>query len=426
MHEKKVLQNGMPVYLIPFEGTEAATVLVLTHVGSRFEPEKIQGASHYIEHLMFKGTERRPAAIDISKELDAVGAEFNAYTGKNITGYYVKVDGRHTALAIDLLHDMVFHSKYAEEEVDRERGVILEELKMCEDNPMSLHILEMLDSALYEGNSLERDIVGTRETLKNITREDLVNFRDSYYVPSNMTVAIAGKIDDHVMELLENTFGQVAQANQDPKSFEKFFDFSKHDTPKVVVQQKENEQVQIAIGFPAYGSSDPKLRVASVLSKILGGTMSSRLFISVRERLGLAYFIRTMIEDYEEVGHLIIRAGLDKSRLKLATKTIMQELRKIVSEGVEEDELSKAKENIRGKLLLSMEDSSNRAGWFGTQELLNNEVKTTRKYIEEIQSVTPEQVQEVAREMLDEKKMCLSVVGPFENEQAFLDAIDLS
>jgi predicted Zn-dependent peptidase len=425
MHERKILENGMPVYLIPFEGTEAATVLVLTHVGSRFEPEKIQGASHYIEHLMFKGTERRPTTLEISRELDAVGAEFNAYTGKNITGYYVKADGAHLGLAIDLLHDMIFHSKYAEEEVDRERGVILEELKMYEDNPMA-HVEELIENVLYEGSTLGRDIIGTRETLKNMTREDLVQFRDENYLPNNMSIAVSGKIDGQTMKWLEETFGQIPNGQKEPAAYEAYAGHSTQEVPKVALQTKETEQVQLAIGFPAYGLNDPKIRAASVMAKILGGTMSSRLFISVRERHGLAYFVRCHVDPVEDTGSLIIRAGLDKSRLKLATKTIMQELRKMVKEGVSEDELHKAKENIRGKLLLKMEDSSSRAGWFGTQELLNDSVKTTQAYIEEIQTVTREQVQEVAKEMLDEKKMCLSVVGPFENKETFLDAIDLT
>lgn len=424
MHERKTLKNGMSVYLVPFEGTEAVTVLILTHVGSRFEPEAIQGASHYIEHLMFKGTERRPTTLDISRELDAVGAEFNAYTGKNVTGYYVKADGTHLGLAIDLLHDMIFHSKYDQTEIDRERGVILEELKMYEDNPMA-HTDELIDNALYEGSTLGRDIIGTRETLKNMTREDLVNFRDQNYIPKNMTIAISGKIDRTVMQQLEDTFGLVEDKQQEQATYEPFAGHSSQKEPSVALQTKDTEQVQIAIGLPAYGVNDPKIRAANVMAKILGGTMSSRLFISVRERQGLAYFVRCWIDAFEETGSLIIRAGLDKSRLELASKTIMEEVRKMAKEGVTQEELHDAKNHIQGKLLLKMEDSSSRAGWFATQELLNDEVKTTEQYMKEIQAVTQEDVQEVAREMLDEKRMSLATVGPFENKQAFLDAIDL-
>ena len=417
------LGNGMRVHLVPQESTEAVTVLVLTHVGSRFEPPEIQGASHFIEHLMFKGTERRPTTLDISRELDAVGAEFNAFTGKNSTGYYVKVDASRVSLAVDLLHDMLFHSKFEQKEIDRERGVIAEELKMYQDNPMA-HVEEILENAAYEGNSLSRDIVGTLETIKNMSRDDMVTYRDAYYVPKNMVVVIAGKIDDTVRALLEKTFGTVQDGQKEPATFEPFTGLPAQETPRIALQEKKTEQIQLAISFPAYGVNDKRLLAANILSKVLGGTMSSRLFISVRERKGLAYFIRSWIDAVEETGIFIIRAGLDKDRLPLAMKTIREELAKIKKEGITDQELKEAKDNVRGKILLKMEDSSAQAAWYATEEIFKDTLQTPEEYVKKIQAVTAEEVKEVANEILDEAQIVFSAVGPFDSNETFLKAID--
>ncbi|HBK34725.1 MAG: Processing peptidase [Candidatus Uhrbacteria bacterium GW2011_GWE2_40_58] len=417
------LKNGLRVHLVPLESTQAVTVLVLSHVGSRFESAEIQGASHFIEHLMFKGTERRPTTLDISRELDAVGAEFNAYTGKNATGYYVKVDATHLPLAVDLLHDMLFHSTFDAEEIDRERGVIAEELKMYEDNPMS-HVEDLLENVAYEGNTLGRDIVGTRETIKQMSREAMIAYRDAYYIPANMVIVIAGKVDETVSALLEKTFSSVSDGQKEPATFEPFLGLSEQSLPRLGLQTKDTEQVQLALSFPAYGVNDKRLRAANILAKVLGGTMSSRLFISVRERKGLAYFIRSWIDCVEETGLFIIRAGLDKERLPLAMKTIREELNMIKEEGITDQELQEAKENIRGKLLLKMEDSSAQAAWYATEELFKETKQTPEEYIKEIQAVTAQEVKEVAQEILNESKLTIAGIGPFDSNNSFLKSLD--
>ncbi len=421
MTENFTLSNGMRVHVIPSLGTQAATVLVLTKVGSRYEYPEINGASHYIEHLMFKGTEKRPTTLDISRTLDAVGAEFNAYTGKDMTGYYVKVDGSHLPLAVDLLNDMLFHSLYDQEEMDRERGVIIEEINMYQDNPM-MHVEDLFEQVLFEGSTLGWEIAGSHKTMRSMTREQVISFRDSHYIPSRMVIAVAGKVTPDIKAMLEETFGKVPKEQVAPKLFAPFAGVKESNRPRAAVQKKDTEQIQLAMGMPSFGVNDKRNASLSVLSTILGGTMSSRLFISVRERKGLAYFVRSSNSAYDETGAFLIRAGLDKSRLSQAVSTIREEIEKIKTDGVTAGELLDAKTNKRGRLLLRMEDSSDLAEWYAKQELFSDKVKTPEEKLAEIDSVTAESVLEVANEVLNEKRMSLAMVGPYESSEEAITA----
>ena len=410
----------MRVHLVPVEGTQAVTVLVLTKVGSRYETPKLNGASHFIEHLLFKGTKRRPTTLDISRALDSVGAQYNAYTGKNLTGYYIKIDAKKTDLAVDMLHDMLFHSKFDEKEINRERGVVIEEINMYEDNPMR-HVDDLLEGIVFEGNTLGWEIAGTHKTMKEMKRSDIIHYRDEHYVPSRMVVTVAGNVPKNIRSILEKTFGSVKATTKDNPTFVPF------STPKakrlVNVQFKKTEQIHLMFGFPSFGIKDDRQEALAILSTILGGTMSSRLFISVRERKGLAYMVRTNISSYEEIGVFTVQAGLDKSRVSIAHKTIMQELRKIKKGGVTAKELKEAVDHIRGGLMLQMENSSAQAEWYGNDELFLEHVRTPKSYIDKLVRVTLSDVKAVAREVLDEKKMKMAVIGPYKNEKEFLEIL---
>ena len=414
------LKNGMRVHLVPVEGTQAVTVLVLCKVGSRYETVPLSGASHFIEHLLFKGTTRRPTTLDISRSLDAVGAQFNAYTDKHRTGYYIKIDSKHTDLAVDILHDMLFHSKFDAKELDRERKVVMEEINMYEDNPMR-HVEDLLEGIVFEGNTLGWEIAGTHKTMTEMKRADIIAFRDAHYLPSRMVITVAGKIPKNILSTLEKTFGSVKEPKKDHPSFEPFVG----TTAKrfATVQFKKTEQVHLMFGFPSFGIRDPRNEALTLLSLILGGTMSSRLFISVRERKGLAYMVRAGNTEYEDAGVFSVHAGLDKSRVKLAYKTILQELRKMKKEGVTAKELKEAVDNARGSLLLQMENSSAQAEWYGNDELFLDEAKSPEAYIKKLERVTLADVKEIAQEVLNEKKMKLAVIGPYKNEADFLKAV---
>ncbi len=419
MSKPFTLKNGMRVHLAPFKGTKAVTALVLCKVGSRNEEKKINGASHFIEHLMFKGTKRRPTTLDISRTLDGVGAEYNAYTGKNLTGYYIRIDSAHTDLAVDVLHDMLFHSKFDNKELNRERGVVIEEINMYRDNPM-MHVEDLLEYLVFEGNTLGWEIAGDYKRMKEMTRKDIIDYRDEFYVPSQMVIAIAGKIPANIKPLLEKTFGSVKESKKEPRKYEAFSGVKPTDKPRANVQFKKTEQIQLAIGFESFGVGDKRNDALNLLSVILGGTMSSRLFISVRERKGLAYLIRSSNTTYDETGIFTIQAGLDKTRLPVAMKTILQELRKMKKDLVTTAELKQAKDHVKGQMLLKLENSSARASWYGHGELLAKKVRTPDEFAKSISKITAAEIRQVAKDIFDEKKMRLAAIGPYKNEEAFL------
>lgn len=418
-----VLPNGLRVHLLPYSGTQAVTVLVLIKVGSRYEYPEINGASHFIEHLMFKGTKRRPTTLDISRDLDAVGAEYNAFTGKEYTGYYVTIEASQLPLAIDLLHDMIFHSKYDPKEMNRERRVIIEEIKMYNENPV-MHVEELLEQTMFDGSPLGWDIAGDAKRMLSMTRKNVIAYRDQHYVPSRMVIGLAGCVDKQALTLVKKSFGSVT-GRHTPVMFQAFHG-AKNQKLRCRIENKKLEQIQLALGFPSYGVADKRNSAVSLLATILGGTMSSRLFISVRERKGLCYHVRAENGAYDDVGAFMIRSGLDQARLREAVKTILSEVEKIKKSGVTQRELKEAKENFRGRILLKLEESSARADWYVRQELLLDRALTPEERMAEIDAVTQEEVKKVAQDILDVKKMSVAAIGPFKNSQAFLKTAGLS
>ncbi len=418
MPKVRQLKNGIPVHLLPSQGTEAATLLVLFKVGSRNEPLKVWGGSHFIEHLMFKGTKKRPETVDISKELDRYGAEYNAYTGKDVTGYWVKIATEQIPVAIDLLHDMLFHSKFEEAEMTREKKVIIEEIKMYEENPL-MHVEDLLEGAMFEGHILGRNIAGTPQSMLAMKRPDVLAYRDTYYVPENMTIAIAGSVPKQAWKVLESTFGKVKTkplvAVNNPYTIEG--DWGK---PRVQLQNKKAEQIQIALGFPIPGRGHKDLEAIKLMTSILGGSMSSRLFIEVREKRGLCYTVRATADEYEDVGVLSIRAGLDAGRLKLAMQVIVNELKKMAKNGVTPAELAMAKDHVKGATALKLEDSSNLAEFYARQELFLGEAQTAEERLKKFAAVKLADVKRVAKEYINFKRLSVAAIGPYANDQALL------
>jgi predicted Zn-dependent peptidase len=422
LYQKSTLSNGTRVIFVPSHDTQACTVLALFEVGSRYESDKLAGASHYVEHMMFKGTKRRPNTMDISRDLDSVGADYNAFTGKDYTGYYIKLNAERTSLAIDMLHDMLFASTYRADECKREREVIKEEINMYEDNPL-MHAEELLEELVYLG-ALARPIAGTHATMDGIGREALMRYRDEYYAPSRMVLSVAGKIGDGVLSQLEETFGRV----REPKKKARHFTPSplRSGGPRLTLKYKETEQVQFTLGFPGHPYGHPKLAALSVLSIILGGGMSSRLFTEVRERRGLAYSVRAGLSPYQDVGNFAIQAGLTKAKIGEGIKVILHELSKVVSAGVTAEELTRGKEYIKGKTVLGLEESSALAEFFAKQELLQRRVETPEEKLAKIDAVTREDIRSVAREVFRESRLSAALIGPFKDKAPFLKLLKIS
>lgn len=418
--QNQKLQNGLRVLFAPSNGSETVTVLVLVRVGSRYEYKTLNGASHFIEHLLFKGTKKRPTAQHISRALDALGAEFNAYTDKHVTGYYIKVDRRALNLALDILSDMIFASKFDSKELNRERSVVIEEINMYRDTPMR-HVEDLLEEAMFSGSTLGWNIAGTPKTMTDMPREEILAYYRAYYQPSNMVLAVAGNIDVSAKRLVERYFGKAKGTKEDPKPFGAFTDknHSEH-APFVRIQNKKTEQIQLAIGFPSFGIDDERNLALSLLSVVLGGNMSSRLFVEVRERRGLAYFVRAANSAYDDVGVFNIRAGLDKKRLPLAMKTIMTELRKVVRSGVTAEELKNAKTFLHGQLSIRMEDTFDQAEWFAKQEMFKKEKYAPQEFLKRIDALTAVDMKRVAKEVIDFSRMSLAVVGPYKDRTEFL------
>ncbi len=420
--QKYTLKNKTRVILTPLKGTKAVTILVLYGVGSRYESEELAGMSHFLEHMMFKGTTKRPNTLALSKELDQVGAQFNAYTGKDQTGYWIKVNSEHLDLGLDMLSDMLHNSKFDAEELNREKGTIIEEINMYEDTP-ARHVESLLEEIVFKGNTLARDIAGSKKTVSSTTREKMLAYWQKKYSPQSCVISIAGKFNlNQLKKNLVKYFGQEMSQSK-KKSFVKFREFQ--NKPQLKLQYKKTEQVHLSFGFTGPKLADKDLMATQLLSVILGGSMSSRLFINIRERHGLCYYIRASHDPVQDTGIFNISAGLDKKRIFTAIELILEEIRKTKNQGITLEELSKAKEFLKGHLILEMEDSSSVADWYGRQELMLNKTKTPEEKIKQLMAVKKTFIDAVAKKIFQTSKLNLALIGPFKKEQEFLKLLKI-
>jgi len=414
-YQKTTLKNGTRVIIAPMSHTRAVTVLVLVGTGSKYETKKINGVSHFLEHMFFKGTKKRPKAVDISSLLDGVGGEFNAFTGEEFTGYYVKVATAHFDLALDVVSDILLHSKFNAKEINKERGVIIEEINMNNDNPMR-KVLEVWNELLYGDQPAGWPIAGTKETMAGISRKDIVDYFHKQYVGDNIVVIVAGNTKGgSVQKKVEKYFSPLAKG----KPNEKGKVVVRQRRPAVLLATKETDQTHICIGTRGFSIFDPKKYVAQLLATILGGGMSSRMFISVRERKGLVYYISTMSDSDTDTGSLFTRAGIDNTKVEEAVKTIVSEYGKVKRQKVSDAELAKAKNYIRGKTYLGLEASDDVAEFLGGQEILENQILSTEEILKQLEKVSASDIQNIAKDIFIPEMMNLSLVGPFSDKSTF-------
>ncbi len=414
-YNKKRLENGATLITVPLKSTSSVTIFIGFPVGSRYESKRINGASHFIEHMMFKGTKRRPTTKDISMEIDGAGAQWNAFTSKEVTAYYIKIDSARLEEAGDLWEDVLFHSKFDTREFEKEKGVINEELRMYEDTPLR-DVQEEFEVLMHEGSALGYKIGGTPDIINALKRVDLIKYRDKFYHHNKMVVCVAGNYSEKQIDFIEKLFAKGNKKGAMPK-----FQLSRPGKSKVNVRlkYKDTDQVHIALGFPAYKKGDKRLLALSLLQNIMGGTMSSRLFREVREKRGLAYSVRTDIEAYRDCGNTYVHAGLHTQRIDQAVEVIVRELKKVAEKGVTSKELKYAKGNARGGTILALEDSSAVANYFAGQQLLLDKIKTPGQKLEELEKATCADVQKVAKEIFDFKKVKMAVIGPFKDKKKF-------
>lgn len=416
MYTIEKLKNGLTVLYIPQNDANSVTTSIMIPVGSRYESDKMAGVSHFIEHMMFKGTKKRPNTLKLTREIDRLGAEYNAFTGKEYTGYYIKTDKNYLDKSFDILSDMLFDSLFQSKEMVKEKTVVVEEIKMYKDNPL-MFVDSLFESLLFANCPLGRDIAGTEETVLNYDPKDVVNFRDKYYNPNNLFLAIAGKIDDNVKNKVEKYFGQRKNKTEKINNFFEKFNYGKENkNDRILIDKRKTDQAQLMLGFPAFKIGDKRNKTISVLNTILGGSMSSRLFIQIRERNGLAYFVRSGSDNFRDAGYVYVRAGLDVKNINKAIKIVKTELEKISKNGVSKKELIDAKTHIRGSLVLAMEDSSVQASFYLDQVLYNKKIKTVEEKLQEIDNVSNEDIIKVAREIFKWNKVRVALIADVERE----------
>lgn len=412
-YKKTILKNELRIITAPMKDTQTATVVVMVGVGSRYEKESEAGLSHFIEHMFLKGTKKRPTFLDVSGALDAVGGEHNAFTSKDVTSYYAKVDAKHVDLALDVISDIYLNSKIDPDEIKKEKGTIIQELNMYEDSPMRT-VNDIFEKLLYEKNSLGRDIIGYRKTLNAFKRKDLINYINKFYIANDTVISVSGNINEKkIISQVKKYFSDMKK-NKKPE-FNKISE--KQKKPQVKIKFKKTDQTHIVIGNRAYDENHKDRFALSLLSIILGGYASSRIYSEVREKRGLAYFIRTSVDSFKDCGYLATQAGVEHKNLPLAIKTILQEYKKIAAEKVSEKELRKAKDFIKGKSVMGLESSDEVAMFFASQEIKKKKIMTIQEIFSRIDKVTPGDIIRVAKDIFQANKLNLAVIGPHKNEK---------
>jgi predicted Zn-dependent peptidase len=412
---RKILQNGLRVLTIPMSSMESATVLVMAGAGSRYENRKNSGISHFLEHMAFKGTEKRPTAMDISSLIDGIGGEFNAFTGKETTGYYIKSAKDKIETSLDVLSDMLLNSKFDPTEIEKEKGVIIEEINLYEDMP-ARKIGDIYEQLLYGDTPMGWDIAGNKDVIRSITKNDFISYLAEFYSASNLTVVVAGGIDsDKTVELVEKYFKPMKMFTT--SSFEHMNETQ--NKPAFLIKQKQTEQIHIALGVRSIPISSPKRYPLSILSAILGGGMSSRLFHEIREKRGLAYYVRTSSDEYADVGTVVTTAGVDPKRVLEALEVMIAEYSRVSrgEMGITNEELTRSKELLKGHLVLDLEDSRSVSGFYAHQELLEEKIENPSDVIEQIEKVTLEDVESVGKEFFKEETLNFALIGNFSDGQ---------
>lgn len=414
----KTFKNGLRLVTIPLP-VKSVTVEVSVDAGSRYETAKNSGISHFSEHMFFKGTKKRPTARDIATEVDGFGGAMNANTGKEGTSFYIKAAAEHLPKVLDILADILTNSKFDPAEVEKEKGVIIEEINMRNDTPIA-RIDEIFDSLLYSKTSLGREIIGKKETVASLKRQDFMRYLKQFYQPARMVIGIAGAFPSKLSfdwQKLSFSFGIFSDPGSEKTRKRYSFSQSK---PQVKLHYKKTEQAHFCLGVRAFKRLHPDRYVLGVLATILGGSMSSRLFEEVREKRGLAYYVHTVASYFHETGHLVTQVGVPIGKIEEAAKVILNEYKKVVKVGqVEKVELAKAKKFLKGHLILSLEESHNVASLFGTSLLLENRVRTPEEIIKGIEKVTVADVQRVAKKIFLQKHLNLAIMGPYREERRF-------
>ena len=419
-YEVRPLEGGARLVTAPMSDRASVSLVLMFGVGSRYEDDRLGGASHFIEHLFFKGTQRRPTAKEIAEAIEGVGGVINASTDKEVTTYWTRVPAEHLELAIDVLFDIVTNSKLAAEDIDRERMVILEELKMYQDLPQD-YVHSLFEEVMWPGHPLGRDIGGTLASVSALSRDDLVEYIRSHYSRPHLVVSLSGGIDpNRAADMVAARLGTLAL--QDGSGYVPAPE--RLDQPGLAFLNKKTEQAHICLGTRGISYLDEDRYALDLVNTILGEGMSSRLFLEIREKRGLAYDVHSFTSKHHDGGYFAVYAGVDPSKAEEAVKAIGAELEKMVEEPVPEAELTKAREYTKGRLKLGLESTNAMASWLGQQELLAGRIRSLQEVVASIDAVDQATIQRVAQRVLGQP-IQLSVIGPFDSDSPFRAAIGL-
>jgi predicted Zn-dependent peptidase len=421
MVKRILFPNGLRLILAEQPASLAATILVLVEAGSEYETKDISGLSHFLEHLCFKGTVERPRPGMIAEELDSLGAEYNAFTGQEYTGYWAKAEKHKVPQLIQIISDLYLNPVFNAAEIEKERGVVIEEINMYEDMPMR-KVHDVFTSLLYGDQPAGWDVAGDKEVLKKLLREDFIKYRDERYIAPATAVIVSGSFDaKYVTKEIKKLFGKLPKKNIVPKQKTK----ESQKTPQVFLKYKKADQSHLVLGVRAFDVFDKRRYALHLLADILGGGMSSRLFHRVREELGAAYYIRADADLYLDHGYLAVSSGVNHPKIYEVIKVILEEFKKLKITPVTEAELQKTKDHFVGNLILGLETSDGLGSFYGEQEIIFRSVHEPAVLMENIRKVTVEDVNAVANDIFLDQNLNLAVIGPGRTKKPFESILTL-
>ena len=421
MYKKTTLSNGLRILTIPIANTKTVTVLVLVATGSKYETKEINGISHFLEHMVFKGTEKRPTAFDIAEPLDRIGSQYNAFTSQEYTGYYVKADAIHLDLVLNIITDITLNPKFDQNEINKERGAIIEENNMHNDDSM-WKVHELWSDLLYGDQPAGWGIGGKKEVINRLKKDNFIKYHESQYVASNIVLVVSGAIDE------KKTLNNVKQLFKNIRINHGLVKLSVKESqnkPETLLFHRATDQTNITLGVRAYSLWDKRRYALQVLATILGGGISSRLFQSIREKLGAVYYVGTESEFLTDHGYLVTSAGINNKKVGLVISEILKEYKKIKTEKIGNAELSKAKERLRGGLILSIETSDELASFYGSQEIIRKSILKPEDIIKKLMAVTSNDILEVAQDIFKPEKLNLAMIGPFKDKKPFANLLKI-
>ena len=410
---KTTLENGLRILTVPMPGTLTTTVSVLVEAGSEYETKEINGLSHFLEHMCFKGTLKRPKAIDISRELDGIGAVYNAFTSTEVTGYYAKAEAGHLDKILDIVSDLYLNPVFDPAEIDKERGVIIEEINMYEDMPMN-KVHSVFTKLVYGDQPAGWDVAGEKNVINRVKQEDFIKYRDSRYIASQTLVIVAGNFEEaSVIEKVKTLFSGVKIGNKFPK----LATTESQSLPAVLINHKESDQTHIILGVRAFNIFDNRRFALEVLSDILGGGMSSRLFVKVREELGAAYYVRSESQLSIDHGYFSASAGVANDKLEIVLLSIISEFKNLRDNLVSEAELEIAKNHLVGNMVIGLETSDDISRFYGGEEIITGQILSPKELELKLRAVTAEEIRNLTRDIFKTSSLNLALIGPVKDEE---------